>query len=102
MIHRFPIPFPDDDMPDVGGFVHRFGWSITEYSHIGTGMISLPRGELTWLRIRIAPPPPMFPTPSAAITVYSGATLVYDDVEGTMGVTLKPEPQDAIPEDARG
>ena len=31
------------------------------------------------------------------LAVGSGATLIYDDVEQSMGVTLPAEPQDVVP-----
>lgn len=92
MIHRFPIPFADGRIPDLGGWLHNWGWEVTEFwiEHDRLHSV-LPRYEVT-LR--------SYGWPPATMRVSSGAVLVYDDVERTLGVTDKqpePEPEDAIP-----
>lgn len=101
MKHRFTIPFPDgSEMPDIGAWFRAHGWSMQELTVHGSGVFSLPHGELSWLRVRVAPflrQAGAYPGMGAELTVCSGTTLVYDDAEDTMGVTLKAEPEDAVP-----
>lgn len=49
------------------------------------------------LTVTLAPCHGAFPDCGVQITASSGATLIYDDAERSMAVTLQPEPQDAVP-----
>lgn len=101
MKHRLPIPFFDDEPPDVARFVRQHGWEIRSYEFVGMRVFQYGGGELKYLRITIVPQPTSIAAGDIQMVVTSGSTLVYDDVEGTMGVTLRPEPQDAVPADVR-
>jgi hypothetical protein len=96
LIHRFPIPFPDERAwPDLPRWLQHWGWAVTAYEE-RYEPLHLPRR-----RFKIALKSYMEP---AELVVSSGAILIYDDLERSLGVTSKPEPQDAVPaepEDAR-
>ena len=56
------------------------------------------------LTVTLVPVPGAFPDHSVQVTASSGATLIYDENDRSMAVTLQPEPEDAVPgriEDAR-
>lgn len=104
MKHRLAIPFLeacDPAVPDIGGWAHRFGWRIARFETIGAGVIRY-GGETQWLRVTLAPWASRYgPIGTGEITVTSGATLIYDDADRSMAVTLEPEPEDARPVEPR-
>jgi hypothetical protein len=96
VIHRFPIPFGGDGpMPDFGGWLHRWGWDVAGLV-IENDRLHFPQARyLLTLDGRWAGVP-------ARIEASSGAVLVYDDIERTLGVTDKrpgPGPEDAVPDE---
>lgn len=105
MKHRLTVPFLDANgfgMPDVQGWARQHGWYVESYEWYESRLLG--RRDKQEIRVKLLPVPGVRPDWGAQITVSSGATLIYDAVERTMGVTLQPEPQDAIPpepEDAR-
>jgi hypothetical protein len=94
--HRYPIPFFDDaDLTEtVNWWAHRHGWHVIRQELRGTGIRRRDTGELRCICVTLAP---WDAHAAVGITAHSGVTLVYDDVEQTMGVTLLPEPRDAVP-----
>jgi hypothetical protein len=89
VIHRFPIPFADDPMwPDVSGWLRNWGWAVTGFER-HHDRLHMPRPIY-----RLALKSYMEP---AELVVSSGTILIYDDIERSLGVTSKPEPQDAVP-----
>jgi hypothetical protein len=110
--HWCRVPFPDAQSGgsspevEVHQFLSRHGWHVTSMERAGSGIHTYGRGEWTWLRLTIAPTPRQYLAPDGEITVTSGAMLIYDDIDRSMAVSLRPEPQDAAhaaveaPEDA--
>jgi len=94
MKHRLALPFfenavdPEREHVDVGAWARQFGWDVREHH---------------WFHQRPAGEPDLYWTlalcrfPAVQITACSGITLIYDDVEHSLGVTLLAEPQDAVP-----
>lgn len=103
MKHYLPIPFLDAnalETPDVSGWAHRFGWHMKAYETHGLQIVRF-GGETHMLRVTIAPWVPKDPRATAELTVTSGATLIYDDATGCMGVSFEPEPEDAVPSEPK-
>lgn len=107
MKHRYTIPFLDANcFPlgslDVQGFAHQHGWHVESYEWHESRLLGSRAPQV--MRVKLLPVPGVFPDSRAQVTAESGATLVYDDVEKTMGVTLAPVFADVAPpqpEDAR-
>lgn len=105
MKHWLTIPFLDANgfgMPDIQGWAHSHGWCVESYEWRESRLLG--RREKQELRVKLLPVPGVFPDSRAQVTAESGTTLVYDDVEKTMGVTLAPAFADVAPpqpEDAR-
>lgn len=97
MKHRLAIPFGEEPPDiDIHGWVHQHGWHLTSWTRERFGYTS----KQLIITVTLEP----YAYPLTTITARSGATLVYDDAEQAMGVTLLAEPQDAVPpqpEDAR-
>lgn len=101
MKHRFPVPYLDGgDLPDISSWARSRGWHVAEYtwSNNRFGFRADTRAVLT---VTLVPFLGVFPDHGVKVTAASGATLIYDDADRSMAVTLQSEPQDAIPEDAR-
>jgi hypothetical protein len=99
MKHRLTIPFLDAGgfFPhvDIQGWAHSHGWYVESYEWSESRLLSR-RGQQE-LYVKLLPVLGVFPDSRVQIRASSGATLVYDDAEQTMGVTLLPEPHDAVP-----
>jgi len=95
--HRLKIPYVEYGSqtgapPDMMGFVYPFGWHVVSLSWEATGAFRLRRLMVVKLQSN------SWTHAFSEITVYSGCTLVYDDVDRVRGVTCWEEPQDAVPE----
>lgn len=102
MKHRFTVPYPTADTPDIAEWAHTHGWRVTEYTWANERFGY--RDQPLLLSVTLVPWPGMFPDHSVEVRACSGATLIYDDADRSMAVTLQPEPEDAVPdriEDAR-
>lgn len=90
MKHRFAVPLDDD--PEAFGRLSRWlgdhGWGYTEVAWDRYGL------SARRLSLRIAP---MWGFDAVELRAVSGITLVYDDAERSMGVTMLAEPRDAVP-----
>lgn len=73
-------------------WLYEHGWGIQSYMFETYSPTRRPGPLRVFLTIC-----PAWAPGSVTMTVLSGVTLVYDDTEKTMGVTDKPEPQDARP-----
>lgn len=97
MKHRLTIPRADDWLREhaaIHDFVERAGWVIRSQS-VNQGPWRPKNVEATLVSRN---------WPSASIDVQTGAVLVYDDTDQSMGVTHLAEPRDTVPpepEDAR-
>ena len=98
MKHRLTVPYLDRDTPDVDvtGWARLHGWYVTEYSFNDRLTAFASRTVLT---VTLVPCPGAFPDHGVKVTATSGATLIYDDAERSMAVTLQPEPEDAVPQE---
>lgn len=103
MKHRLPVPhLGDDDLPDIGEWARSHGWRVTEYTW-GNDAYGLLGDRRLVLRVTLIPFDGVFPDHSVEVRASSGATLIYDDTDRSMAVTLQPEPEDArpdVPQDA--
>lgn len=95
--HRFRLPYLEDDAPDVAGWAREHGWYVTEYVW-ANDRFPRRRDTRTVLTVTLVPVPGAFPDHRVQVTASSGATLIYDDADRSMAVTLQPEPQDAVPD----
>lgn len=97
MKHWFTLPYGDDlkESGRLHGWLHEHGWHATSWTweNGGPGGVNRFPGP----RRMVATISPAWAPSVVQVTVISGVTLVYDDAEKTMGVTDKPEPQDARP-----
>ena len=96
MKHRFTLPYLEDDAPDVAGWARSHGWYVTDYVW-ANDRLPLRRDTRTVLTVTLVPVPGAFPDHRVQVTASSGATLIYDDAERSMAVTLQSEPEDAVP-----
>jgi hypothetical protein len=90
MKHRLIVPGADDWLHEhaaIHDFAERAGWIIRMES-VNRSPWQPKNVELRLMSRR---------TPGASLDVASGAILIYDDVEQSLGVTPLTEPQDAVP-----
>lgn len=97
MRHRFTIPPPGHEpCPDLSEWLQHFGWHVICWewpTHPGLS----PTCPVLEQRVTIAPWRTEGPAWRSEITVYSGTTLLYDDAEQALGVSLLAEPPGAPP-----
>lgn len=101
MKYRFTLPYLEDGAPDVAGWAREHGWYVTEYVW-ANDRFPLRTDTRTVLTVTLVPVPGAFPDHRVQITASSGATLIYDDADRSMAVTLQPEPEDAVPSEPQG
>jgi hypothetical protein len=94
--HWFTVPHPASDMPDVTEWARSHGWRVIEYTW-ETSRFGLLRDHPLALTVTLVPMHGLFPDDTVQIRASSGATLIYDDTDRSMAVTLEPEPRDAVP-----
>lgn len=100
MKHRFTVPYPAADMPDISAWARSHGWRVIEHAchHEQFGFRT---GYPLLFTVALVPLCGVFPNHSVEVRARSGATLIYDDVDRSMAVTLQPEPEDAVPQEPR-
>lgn len=91
MKHRLAVPYPhefDGQWTALTEFLHRAAWRLCEYRvdtrRLGPALLML---DIT----------PVWQPHAIELRVISGTTLIYDDIEQSLGVTMLAEPRDAVP-----